>query len=280
MWRRVTRGGTGRLADYTAYLERGTFSDEGSTGRRYTRLEAPRTQAQFVAVHAMSTLEHIGLPPLRNSLARELENIRTLLLQMFVRAESMVGQAVRSVMERDFALARQVLASDRELNRLEIDVDSRCLTYLARWHPVGRDLRFVAIVMKMVTDVERIGDIACNIAKRGLELGGGSGFEPTGDLRRMGDMVVKMIRRASEAFVGGDVEASREVIASDEEVDACNIRLFRRWAKAMGAHPDQVERALAYCSVSKSLERIADHTVNLAQMVIFLVEGRDVRHQS
>ncbi len=212
-------------------------------------------------------------------LEQDLDRIRTLFLQMFVRAESMTRTAVRSVMERDPPLARSVVHLDADMDRLEIEIDRKCLGCLALRHPVGHDLRLITTVMKMVTDLERIGDLAVNIAERGLDLAGGSGIEPDGSLVRMGDIAADMIRAAADAFVQGDGALARTLPDRDREVDALNREAFNRCIDAMAAYPDQASRALALTSISKHLERIADHAVNLGEMVVFLVEGQDVRHQ-
>jgi len=209
---------------------------------------------------------------------RDLELIRTLFLQMCVRAESMVRRAVRSVVDRDAELGRAVIETDTELDRLEIEVDRACLRCLALRQPVGRDLRFVTTVLKMVTDLERIGDLAVNIARRGLELTAGAGLQPPLDLVRMGELAADMVRVAADAFVSDDPELAVGLRARDADVDRLNREAVQRWLEVMTAHPSQAERALALTSISRYLERIADHAVNVGEMVVFLVEGRDVRH--
>jgi phosphate transport system protein len=208
----------------------------------------------------------------------EQERIRTLFLQMCVRAESMVRLAVRSVVDRDPALGRSVVSADRDLDKLEVEIDRLCLSFLARRSPVGVELRTITTVMKMVTDLERIGDLAVNIAERGLHLTAGSGMEPGLDLPRMGELAADMIRMAADAFLEGNAELARQIIANDREVDDLNREAFAKWISAMAAHPDQVDRALSLTSMSKHLERVADHACNLGEMVVFLVEGEDVRH--
>ncbi len=209
---------------------------------------------------------------------QDLEQIRTLFLQMCVRAESMVRRAVRSVVGRDAELGRSVVETDRELDRLEVEIDRVCLRCLALRQPVGRDLRLVTTVLKMVTDLERIGDLAVNIARRGLELTAGNGVQPHLDLVRMGELAADMVRVAADAFVSNDPELARGLRRRDLEVDRLNRESFQRWLEAMSAHPSQAERALALTSISRHLERVADHAVNVGEMVVFLVEGRDVRH--
>jgi phosphate transport system protein len=214
----------------------------------------------------------------RSPAEAELERIRTLFLQMCVRAESMVRLATRSVLERDLSLGRSVVVADRELDRLEVEIDKLCLRYLATRQPVGTELRTVTTIMKMVTDLERIGDESVNIAERGLELSAGTGIEPGLDLPQMADIAADMVRMAADAFLEGDPDIARELIARDREVDELNRRSFGKWLQAMAAYPDQAERAVSLTSMSKYLERIADHATNIAEDVIYYVEGRDIRH--
>lgn len=214
----------------------------------------------------------------RAPLAGDLEQVRTLFLQMCVRAESMVQQAVRALLTRDPHLARAVMAADEAIDDLEIEIDRLCVRVLAVQRPTGFDLRLVTTVLKMVTDLERIGDLAVNIAERSLDLGGVRGLEPDEPVRQMGAKVVEMIRVASDGFVSSDVGVLAELNRRDDEVDALNRASFQHWLAVMAEHPDQSTRALGYTSISRYLERIADHAVNLGQMIVLLVEGRDVRH--
>lgn len=214
----------------------------------------------------------------RTPLSDELDGVRTLFLQMCVRAESMVHQAVRSVHQRDPHLARAVLDADAALDDLEVDIDRRCVRTLALHRPSGVDLRLVTTVLKMVTDLERIGDLAVNIAERGLEVGTGPGLEPGVELVMMGSKVVEMIRLAADAFVAQDASVLATLKRQDHEIDKLNRGSFEHWLRVMADHPDQANRAMAFTSISRHLERVADHAVNLGQMIVLLVEGRDLRH--
>lgn len=209
---------------------------------------------------------------------QDLDRIRTLFLQMFVRAETMVRQAVRSVVDRDPPMARGVVKLDAEIDRLEVEVDRRCVGCLALRHPVGQDLRLITTMMKMVTDLERIGDLAVNIAERGFDLAGGAGIEPDDRLVRLGEMAADMIKTAADAFVAADAELASTLAQRDAEVDELNRDIFAHLLETMAAHPDQARRTLALTSISKHLERVADHAVNLGEGVIYFVEGEDVRH--
>jgi phosphate transport system protein len=210
----------------------------------------------------------------------ELDRIRTLFLQMCVRAESMVRLAVRSVVDRDLALGRSVIDTDRELDRLEVEIDRLCLRYLATRQPTGTELRSITTMMKMVTDLERIGDLSVNVAERGLELSAGTGVEPGLDLPRMADIAADMVRMAADAFLDADPAIARALIERDNEVDELNRKAIQKWLQATREYPDQTDRSYSLSSVSRYLERIGDHACNLGEMIVFLVEGRDIRHGS
>jgi phosphate transport system protein len=215
----------------------------------------------------------------RSPLEADLDEVRTLFLQMCVRAESMVRLGVRSVIERDAYLGRSVVEADRDLDRLEIRIDELCVQLLEKRRPKGSELRMVTTVMKMVTDLERIGDLAVNVAKRGLELTAGPGYEPGFELTMMGEVAADMVRMAADAFVDRDSDLARDVVKRDQQIDQINREIFATGIEQMAAHSDQVDRVLLTTSMSRCLERIGDHATNLAEMVVYLVDGRDVRHR-
>lgn len=212
-------------------------------------------------------------------LEADLDRIRTRFLQMCVRAESMVRLSVRSVMERDAYLGRSVITADKELDELEMGIDQLCLDSLAERQPKGAELRTIATVMKMVTDLERIGDLAVNVSRRGLELSAGRGYEPGFELTMMGEVAGDMVRMAADAFLEADAPLAVSLMKRDRQLDQLNREMFARGVREMTAHPDQVDRVLGMTSISKYLERVGDHAVNLGEMVVFLVEGRDLRHK-
>lgn len=214
----------------------------------------------------------------RSPLEADLDRIRTHFLQMCVRAESMVRLSVRSVMERDAYLGRGVVEADQEIDALELRIDKLCLQTLETSRPRGEDLRLLTTVMKMVTDLERIGDLAVNVAERGLDLSAGSGYEPGFELTMMGETAADMVRMAADAFVERDAATALQIMKRDVQIDSLNRDIFSRSLTEMAAHSDQVDRVLGMTSISKYLERVGDHACNLGEMVIFLVEGRDIRH--
>lgn len=210
----------------------------------------------------------------------DIARLRTGLLQMWVRAESMVRQAVRSIMERDAQMGRAVIALDEDVDRMEVELDRRCLAILARRTHSEEQLRFVTTAMKIVTDLERIGDLAVNVAERGFDLVIGRGVEPSPDLALMGDRVADMVRDAADAFVVSDISIAAELRRRDEQIDRMNRAAFDNGLKLLSAHPDQADRALSLTNIAKHLERIGDHAVNLGEMIVLLVDGTDLRHRA
>ncbi len=197
---------------------------------------------------------------------------------MSARAEGMVSNAVRALFTRDAALARSVVEQDADLDRLEKESDRRCLNILARRSPVGEDLRFVTAVFKVVTDLERIGDLAVNIAERGLDLAGSVGIDAGPEVEALAAKVTVQLAEAVRAFAERDAVAARGLYAEDAVIDSMNRAAFASLLGVARSHPDQIERALAISSICKHLERIGDHAVNIGEHAVFLVEGHDVRH--
>jgi len=210
----------------------------------------------------------------------ELNGIRARLLEMGGKVELMIANSIRSLMERDSALAERTIAFDAEINAMEIEIDQKCLHILARRQPAAKDLRFVALALKIVTDLERIGDQCSSIAKQALELNREAQLKPYVDLPRMADAASNAVREALDAFVQGDAPTAAKVCGNDRFVDELNEQLQRELLTFMMEDPATVGRAMRITAVSKFLERIADHATNIAEMVIFMVEGKDVRHSS
>lgn len=194
-------------------------------------------------------------------------------------ARSMMEDAVRALLRGDAAAARAVIARDAELDRMENEVDERCVAILARRAPVGADLRFVTAVMKCVVDVERIGDLAVNVAKRALDLVQSPGVEPGEDTERLAHGALGILTRALDAFAARDSAAARSLYEDDRALDAANRRAFHRLIAIAQHHPDQIERALAISGACRNLERAGDHAVNIGERVVFMVEGEEVRHR-
>jgi phosphate transport system protein len=210
----------------------------------------------------------------------ELLNLREQLLLMGSRVEEMIGQSIKALTEKDLALAEKIMASDSVVDRMEVDLDGLCMHILARRQPVASDLRFITMVLKVVTDLERMGDLAVNICERVVELNAEPALKPYVDLPRMASESRAMLREALDAFVAKDAARAHAVIERDKTVDALYGQIFRELLTYMMESSQNVYRATRLQSIAKYLERFADHTTNLAEMVVFMVQGQDIRHQS
>ncbi|MBI4590796.1 MAG: phosphate signaling complex protein PhoU [Candidatus Rokubacteria bacterium] len=208
----------------------------------------------------------------------ELETLKQTLLAMGGLVEDQIRRAMRALVERDDALAQEVIERDRRVNALDVEVDEKCVELLALHQPAAGDLRFITTAMKIVTDLERIGDQAVNIAQRALELNREPQLKPYIDLPRMADKAGQMVRESLDAFVTRDTALARQVCAADEAVDALKEQVFRELLTYMMEDARTIPRAIRLILISRFLERVADHATNIAEMVIYLVEGKMVRH--
>jgi phosphate transport system protein len=208
----------------------------------------------------------------------ELGQLRDRLLEMGGKVEAAITASVRSLTERDSALAQKVIASDREVNRLEVDIDDACRRLLALRQPAASDLRFITTALKIVTDLERMGDLAVNIAERALDLNQAPPLRPFHDLSSLAEMTEAQLKKALDAFVQQDVARAEEVIAGDEVLDAVYLKLFNELLTYMMEDSRVIRRATSIMFSAKHLERFGDHVINVAEMVIYMVRGTDVRH--
>ena len=208
----------------------------------------------------------------------ELDALRQTLLAMGGLVEDQIRRAMRSLLERDDALAQEVIDRDRQVNTYEVEVDEQCVELLALNQPAASDLRFITTAMKIVTDLERIGDQAVNIAQRVLELNRDPQLKPYIDLPRMAEKAQRMVKESLDAFVAGDTALARQVCGKDAEVDALKEQIFRELLTFMMEDPRTIPRAIRVILISRFLERVADHATNIAEMVVYLIEGKMVRH--
>jgi len=208
----------------------------------------------------------------------ELRRIREQILTMGAKVEEMLDAAVRALAERDTDLANATIASDRVINRLELEIDEQCLRVLARRQPVASDLRFLTMALKLVTDLERMGDLAVNICERVVELNEEPPLKPYVELVKMAEVAHGMLHEVLDAFLAGDVDAAQRVIAKDSDVDSLYASIFRELLTYMMENPRNIYRATRVQSIAKYIERIADHTTNVGEMVVFMVRGKDIRH--
>lgn len=212
------------------------------------------------------------------SFEAELTRLRERILYMGAKVEAMVAASVQAFDERDSALAGRTVAMDHEINRLEVEIDGLCLSILARRQPVASDLRFLATALKLVTDLERIGDLAVNISERVIGLEADPAGNPYPEVLDLAETVQSMVRDALDAFVAGDVAKARWVIERDRSVDATYAQLFHRILLDMMEGRTAVHRGMGVQGIAKHLERIGDHVTNLAELVVFMAQGTDIRH--
>jgi len=216
----------------------------------------------------------------RHHFETELQALRNQLLTMGGLVEERVHRAVQSLVHRREEEAQRIIATDKEINDLQIDIDDRCLRLLATQAPLALDLRLITSAMKINADLERVGDQAVNIAENVLVLIPQPPLKPLIDLPRMAEIAEKMIRDALDAFVKRDAELARDVLRRDDEVDELKDQVFRELLTYMMADPGTIQRALALILIGRNLERIADHATNIAEDVIFIAEAKDVRHHA
>ncbi|MEQ2008855.1 MAG: phosphate signaling complex protein PhoU [Limisphaerales bacterium] len=207
----------------------------------------------------------------------EFAALKEKLLTMSSLAASSVQNAVKALVERNDDLARQVEADDDKLDQLEIELDELCIVLLSRG-PIASDLRSITVAMKITHDLERVGDEATTIARRAVDLNTEPQLKPYVDIPRMATMTLEMLNDALEAFVSRDTARARAVLPRDKDVDALHKQLQRELVTYMMEQPATITRCLNLMQISKRIERIADHATNIAEEVVYLYEGRDIRH--
>ena len=210
--------------------------------------------------------------------AGRLHEIRERIIEMAGRVEQMVNHAVTALVEQNVDLAKETIESDYLVNRMELETDDLCTVVLAMWQPMGRDLRLITFALKTVTDLERMADLAVNICERAIDLSRYPQLTPTEDIPRMSTIAQSMIRESIDAFVHRGTDRARSVIEQDDELDVLYTKVFKDVLDAMAGDKSRVTRGIHVQSVAKWLERLGDHATNIAERVIYMVEGTDVRH--
>ena len=210
----------------------------------------------------------------------ELEQLKTRLLEMGGLAEEQVRLAVKGLVERDRDLIDRVLVSDEPLNALHIEIDGRCFTLLALYQPMAVDLRAIVAAVKINTDLERVGDLAINIAEAARQYSTHLPVKKLIDIPRMATIAQRMLRDALDAFVRRDTTLAQGVLNEDDALDALKTQIFRELLTYMLQDPATIEPALDLILISRHLERIGDHATNIAEDVIFMVSAKDVRHHA
>jgi phosphate transport system protein len=211
---------------------------------------------------------------------RDLRTLKDRILLMAGLVEQHIAESIQALITQDAATSSRLIKSDHPINLLEMQCDELCVRMIVQWQPIASDVRFVVAALKISTDLERMGDLAVNIARRAVELAKQPKLSPPIDLSPMANVVQSMLRESLDAFVRPDSAAAKAVLAQDDIVDAAFRDVSATLIARMKRDPGDVERAVGLLFIAKSLERIADHATNVAEQVVFLAEGKDIRHKS
>lgn len=211
-------------------------------------------------------------------LLRELETLKRLMLELTARVENALDNAVAAVQNRDEKAARKIIEQDHEVDLQEVRIEEECLKLLALYQPLAGDLRYIIAMLKINNDLERVGDLAVNIAERAIFLSHENEVSAPFDFQEMCALTRQMLRSACDAIIQKDPALGRKVCAMDDQVDAINREMYDRIKQAIRAHPRDLDALIHLLSVSRHLERVADHATNIAEDVIYMVEGHIVRH--
>ncbi|MEO5357888.1 MAG: phosphate signaling complex protein PhoU [Nitrospirae bacterium YQR-1] len=210
----------------------------------------------------------------------ELKSLKETILKMASLVESAIRDSVRSLIESNADLAQSVIRNDHIVNALDVNIDEECIRLIARRQPMGKDLRFLTTGMKITTDLERIADHAVNIAEKSIALMETQQIMSYSEISRLREITQMMVKDAIDAFVNGDRALALAVINRDDEVDDLNDTIIDGLLSVMTLNPDSIIQASQLIYISRNLERIADHSTNIAEVVIYMVEGKIVRHMA
>lgn len=208
----------------------------------------------------------------------ELKNLREMVLKLCGMVENAILDSVKSLTDRDSELARKVIERDHLINKLDVKIDEECIRLIALRQPVAKDLRFITTAMKITTDLERMGDLAVNIAERSIELNEEPLFKPYVNIPKMAEITQGMVRDSIDAFVKGCTKIPYNIINKDDLVDDLTVKNFNELLEYMIRDPKIIPIAIKKTYVAKYLERIADHATNIAEMVIYMCKGKIIRH--
>lgn len=211
---------------------------------------------------------------------RDIEQLKELLLRMGAMVEDAIGESIRALLERDSSVAERVIRSDDAVDRMELEIDQHTLELIAKMQPAAIDLRFVATAMKITPEMERIADLAVDVCERAIELNAEPPLKPLIDIPRLARIAQEMVRQALDAFVRRDGRLARQVIARDDEVDSLTEQSFRELLTYMLEDSRNISRAIRLTFVGKYFERIADGATNICEMVVYLAEGKVVKHKN
>lgn len=209
---------------------------------------------------------------------RDIEHLKELLLRMGAMVEDSISDSIRALLERDSDVAARVIANDTAVDQMELEIDQHTIQLIAKMQPAAVDLRFVAAAMKITPELERIADLAVDVCERAIELNREPPLKPLIDIPRLARMAQEMVRHALDAFVRRDTKLAREVIARDDEVDMLTEQSFRELLTYMLEDSGNISRAIRLTFIGKYFERMADGATNICEMVVYLAEGKVIKH--
>ena len=213
-------------------------------------------------------------------LIREVDNLKSEIVGLATRVEEALRGAVKSLIARDSRMALEVIRDDNLIDAIEVDIEEECLKIMALHQPVAIDLRVVVAILKINNDLERIGDLAVNIAERAVDLSKGEPVPTQFDFKKMGEKVQAMLRKSLDALVAMEPELAIEVLRSDDEIDAIHRQMYQQIKAEIALRPEKVDYYIQLLAVSRNLERVADHATNISEDVIYLAEGHIIRHSN
>jgi len=209
---------------------------------------------------------------------QDLEALKERVLAMGGFVEDSIRKSVKALVERDRKMAQEVLDGDAVVNNYDVEIEEECIRFIAIWQPTGSNLRLVTTTIKIITDLERMGDLAVDICERAIELNEEPPLKPYIDIPRMAEAAQKMLKDSLDAFVAHDAELAVRVCGADDFVDNLNQQIFNELLMFMLKDPQNISRAVRLTYITKYLERIADHATNIAEMVVYMVKGKVIRH--
>ena len=209
---------------------------------------------------------------------QDIEALKERLLKMGGAVEESIRKSIVALVERDQKLAIEVIDGDAIINNFDVEIEEECIRFLAIWQPTGSNLRFITTAIKIITDLERMGDLAVDICERAIELNDEPPLKPYIDIPRMAEAAQKMLKDSLDAFVAKDADLALKVCAADDYVDNLNRQIFNELLLFMLKDPKNISRAVRLTYITKYLERIADHATNIAEMVVYMVKGKVIRH--
>jgi phosphate transport system protein len=213
-----------------------------------------------------------------NQKEKDLEKIKEHILKMGAFVEDAIQKSIKTLVERDRDLAIQVIDGDAIVNNFDVEIEEECIRFLAIWQPTGSNLRLVTTAIKIITDLERMGDLAVDVCERSVELLDEPPLKPFIDIPRMAEAAQKMLKDSLDSFVAKDADQALRVCASDDFVDNLNHQIFNELLLYMLKDPKNISRAVRLTYITKYLERVADHATNIAEMVVYMVQGKVIRH--